>query len=188
MHCHFVICRLEWTPYCQTFHLYFYLFKSGECGFGARGRHLPRFRTLHSESVISIEDTLPKGGENISYLVMATSKLRNCFLSCPIIVRSDYPIRQVLFKSDLEGRMMKWVVELSEFEISYKPRKTLRHTSHKWKVFVDGSSNIKWKQCVRLLLKNDQYPILYIVVSFELTTSSNKLKYEPFIVGLRITF
>ncbi|XP_068476551.1 uncharacterized protein [Phaseolus vulgaris] len=35
---------------------------------------------------------------------------------------TDLPIRKVLQKPDVAGRMVRWVVELSEFDIQYEPR------------------------------------------------------------------
>jgi len=35
---------------------------------------------------------------------------------------TDLPIKQVLDKPDVEGRMIKWAIELSEFDIRYKPQ------------------------------------------------------------------
>lgn len=32
------------------------------------------------------------------------------------------PLKQILRKPDASGRLMKWAMELSEFDISYKPR------------------------------------------------------------------
>ena len=38
----------------------------------------------------------------------------------------DQPIRQVLQKPDLAGRMVTWLIELSEFDIQYEPRATIK--------------------------------------------------------------
>ena len=35
---------------------------------------------------------------------------------------TDLPIQKVLKKPDVAGRMVKWAVELSEFDIKYEPR------------------------------------------------------------------
>ena len=39
-----------------------------------------------------------------------------------MLVMTDLPIQKVLKKPDIVGRMVKWVVELSEFDIKYEPR------------------------------------------------------------------
>jgi len=35
---------------------------------------------------------------------------------------TDLPIRKVLQKPDVAGRMVRWVVELSEFDVQYDPK------------------------------------------------------------------
>jgi hypothetical protein len=52
-------------------------------------------------------------------LLSSARKLRPYFQSHTVIVRSDQPIRQVLQKPDLAGRMVTWSVELSEFDIIF---------------------------------------------------------------------
>jgi len=52
-------------------------------------------------------------------LVMTTWRMCMYFQNHCIIVKTDYPIMKILEKSDLAGRMIGWVVELSEFHIQY---------------------------------------------------------------------
>lgn len=46
-------------------------------------------------------------------VVTTARKLRPYFQSHKIVVKSNYPIRQVLGKPDLAGRMVAWSIELS---------------------------------------------------------------------------
>jgi len=39
---------------------------------------------------------------------------------------TDLPIKQILQKLDILGRLVKWVVELSEYNIRYEPRAQLK--------------------------------------------------------------
>lgn len=39
---------------------------------------------------------------------------------------SNYPIKQVLGKPDLAGRMVAWSVELSEYDIQFMPRGSVK--------------------------------------------------------------
>jgi len=55
-------------------------------------------------------------------LVFSKRWLRHYFRSFNIKVRTDYPIKQVLQKPELAGRMTTWSIEFSEFRISFKDR------------------------------------------------------------------
>ncbi|MCI40924.1 gag-pol polyprotein, partial [Trifolium medium] len=57
---------------------------------------------------------------------MTARKLRQYFQSHQIVVKTDYPIKKVLHKPDLAGRMVAWSVELSEFDITYVPRGAIK--------------------------------------------------------------
>ncbi|XP_077242376.1 uncharacterized protein LOC143882870 [Tasmannia lanceolata] len=65
--------------------------------------------------------------EKLAYaLVMAARKLRPYFQAHTIKVLTDQPLRQVLHKPDTSGRLVKWAVELSEFDIRYMPRPAIK--------------------------------------------------------------
>ncbi|KAM2271250.1 hypothetical protein ACFXTI_038595 [Malus domestica] len=53
-------------------------------------------------------------------LVMSARKLRPYFQAHSIIVLTNHPLRQILQSPDTSGRMIKWVIALGEFDISYQ--------------------------------------------------------------------
>ncbi|XP_077251991.1 uncharacterized protein LOC143891254 [Tasmannia lanceolata] len=59
-------------------------------------------------------------------LIMAARKLRPYFQAHTIKVLTDQPLRQVLHRPDISGRLVKWAVELSEFDIQYAPRPAIK--------------------------------------------------------------
>ena len=65
-------------------------------------------------------------------LRIAAKKLRPYFQAHPIVVLTNLPLRSTIHKPDLSGRMARWAVELSEYDIQYKPR-----LSKKGQVLVD---------------------------------------------------
>ena len=65
-------------------------------------------------------------------LVTAARKLRPYFQAHTIEVQTEYSIKKVLHKPETSGRLMKWAIELSKFDIRYKPK-----TGIKGQVFAD---------------------------------------------------
>ena len=59
-------------------------------------------------------------------LVTAARKLRPYFQAHTIEVPTEYPMKQVLHKPETSGSLMKWALELSEFDIRYKPKMTIK--------------------------------------------------------------
>ncbi|KAL0287070.1 UNVERIFIED_CONTAM: hypothetical protein Sradi_7132400 [Sesamum radiatum] len=59
-------------------------------------------------------------------LVITARKLRPYFLSYPVGVRTNTPLKQILGKSEISGRLIKWTIELSEYDIPYLPRTTIK--------------------------------------------------------------
>ena len=59
-------------------------------------------------------------------LVTAARKLRPYFQAHTIEVPTEYPMKQVLHKPETSGRLMKWAIELSEFDIRYKPKTAIK--------------------------------------------------------------
>ena len=93
-------------------------------------------------------------------VVFSAWRLRHYFHSFAVVVMTNFPIQKVLQKPDVAGRMVRWAVELSEFDIRYKPRGSIKGQLYvdfvaelslgvdqeadpgsKWSLSVDGSSN-----------------------------------------------
>ena len=55
-------------------------------------------------------------------LRVATKKLRPYFQAHPVVVLTDLPLQSTIHKLDLFKRMARWAIELSIFDIQYKPR------------------------------------------------------------------
>nr|CAN71386.1 hypothetical protein VITISV_010559 [Vitis vinifera] len=44
----------------------------------------------------------------------------------PVVVLTDQPLRNILHKPDLTGRMLQWAIELSEYGIEFQPRLSMK--------------------------------------------------------------
>ena len=54
-------------------------------------------------------------------LVMAVRKLKPYFQAHTIIVLSNQPLKRAMNSPEATGRMALWAIELSEFDIQYRP-------------------------------------------------------------------
>ena len=117
-----------------------------------------------SRALRGAEERYPRMEKLILALVTAARKLRPYFQAHTIEVPTEYPMKQVLHKPETSRRLMKWAIELSEFDIRYRlktaikgqimadfvmefasaePAKDAQTTTDlsTWKLSVDGASN-----------------------------------------------
>lgn len=59
-------------------------------------------------------------------LITASRKLRPYFQAHKIEVLTDQPLRNILHSPKASGRLIKWAIELGEFDIKYKPRTAIK--------------------------------------------------------------
>ena len=59
-------------------------------------------------------------------LVISTQRLRPYFQAHSVSVLSDQPLRATLQRSDTSGRIAKWALKLSEYDISYLSRPAMK--------------------------------------------------------------
>ena len=59
-------------------------------------------------------------------LVTTTKRLRSYFQAYTNEIPIEHLMKQILHKPETSGRLVKWVIELSEFDIRYKPRTSIK--------------------------------------------------------------
>ncbi|XP_024024059.1 uncharacterized protein K02A2.6-like [Morus notabilis] len=140
-------------------------------------------------------------------LMIASRKLRHYFQSHTIRVLTNHPLRQALQKPETSGWLLKWSVELSQFDIKYMPRTAIKgqalvdflaEFSHRptytpseetevarWKLYVDGASSENGSGAGVLLISPEGHKITS-AVRFKFKASNNEAEYEALIAGLRL--
>ncbi|XP_072084316.1 uncharacterized protein [Arachis hypogaea] len=135
-------------------------------------------------------------------LVFSARRLRPYFQNHVIHVRTDHPLRQVLHKPEIAGRLIKWAVELSEFDIKYQSRGPIKSQfladfiaeltipseedhAKQWILYVDGSSNNRGCGAGIRLEAEDGF-ILEHSIHLAFKASNSQSEYEALIAGLRL--
>nr|KYP31646.1 Retrovirus-related Pol polyprotein from transposon 17.6 [Cajanus cajan] len=134
-------------------------------------------------------------------LVHTSRRLRHYFQSHRVVVHTDFPISKVLCKPELVGRMMAWSVELSQFDITFKPRGPIKaqclvdfvnelhphghFEEHWWTLHVDGSSNYQGSGA-GVILEGPKGMTLEQSLRFRFKASNNQAEYEALLTRLRL--
>ncbi|GKV53054.1 hypothetical protein SLEP1_g59602, partial [Rubroshorea leprosula] len=110
---------------------------------------------------VTQEANYPLAEKTAFALVCTARKLRAYFQSHQIVVYTDFPLRKILQKPELSGRLIGWSVELSEYDLKFQPRTTIKGQAvadflvecapaavkekapeHQfWVLYVDGAAN-----------------------------------------------
>ena len=59
-------------------------------------------------------------------LVTTARKLKPYFQAHTIIILTDQPLKRAMSSPEAAGRMALWVIELSEFDIQYRPQTAMK--------------------------------------------------------------
>ncbi|XP_072074378.1 uncharacterized protein [Arachis hypogaea] len=147
----------------------------------------------------STEQRYPRIEQLALALVITARRLRHYFQSHTIIVRTNQPLRQILTKPELDGRLTKWSIELSEFDIQYQPRTALKaqiladfiseltldeHNKH-WELHVDRASS-RGGSGAGIILKERDKVVAEQSLQFHFPASNNQAEYEALIAGLKL--
>ena len=139
-------------------------------------------------------------------LITASRKLRHYFQAHVIVVMTDHPLKKSMNKLEVAGRLVQWAIELSEFDVKYKPRNAIkaqaladfiaeftpghgdldhREDDRTWVVHVDGSSTLH-AGGIGVVLKSPETDTLKRKVHLHYPTTNNEAKYEALLKGLEL--
>ncbi|GJY11793.1 reverse transcriptase domain-containing protein [Tanacetum coccineum] len=143
-------------------------------------------------------------------LLSASRRLKRYFQAHTIVVITDQPKKQLLSKSEISGRMLKWKFELEGYDIQYRPRTSIKgqiladfiverpdeespdelmaepkELPEPWTLFTDGSSCIDGFGAGLILTNPDGVEFTY-AMRFRFEATNNEAEYEALIAGLWI--
>ena len=74
-----------------------------------------------SKRLPNVEIRYPELEKLALTLVVASKKLRPYFHLYSIEILTNYPLRQMLQKSEASGGLLKWAIELGQFDVNFCP-------------------------------------------------------------------
>nr|GEX19639.1 reverse transcriptase domain-containing protein [Tanacetum cinerariifolium] len=142
-------------------------------------------------------------------LIFTAKRLRRYFQAHPIVVITDQPIKKVMSRPDVAGRLQKWSIMLGEHNITYRPRTSIKGQiladfliemlgdvsqaasaavtqEEPWTLFTDGSSCVDGSGA-GLILTNPKGVEFTYALRFQFAASNNEAEYEALVAGLWIT-
>uniref|UniRef100_A0A2N9FJJ2 Uncharacterized protein n=1 Tax=Fagus sylvatica TaxID=28930 RepID=A0A2N9FJJ2_FAGSY len=140
-------------------------------------------------------------------LLIASRKLRPYFQAHSIVVLTDYPLRKAMNKPDAAGRLIQWSIEMSEFDINYRPRTAIKaqaladfiaEFTHPWEeegepeqleiwtVNIDGSSTKEMGGAGIILVSPEKDKFEY-AIQLRFRATNNEAEYEALLAGLKLS-
>ncbi|CAL2247008.1 unnamed protein product [Prunus armeniaca] len=133
-------------------------------------------------------------------LVVLARHLRPYFQAHIIHVLTNQLLRQVLQKPETFGRLVKWAIELGEFDIHYKPRQATKgqavadfiseftepHTLASLQIAIKPTPISNQGCGADLVLISSDKVVLKYALRFKFHPSNNEAEYEALLAGLRL--
>ncbi|KAK0603543.1 hypothetical protein LWI29_006081 [Acer saccharum] len=144
-------------------------------------------------------------------LITAAMKLRPYFQAHKIGVYTNCPLKLILQKPEVSGRLTKWVIELSEFDVEYLPRTSIKAQAvadfvaeftepsievarmmveqnkkvFKWQLRVDGSTNTHGSGA-GVVVSTPERDSVECALRFDFKAINNQAEYEALVAGLKV--
>ncbi|XP_056695741.1 uncharacterized protein [Spinacia oleracea] len=135
-------------------------------------------------------------------VLIAARKLRPYFDAHTIEVLTNFPLEKAISKLDTSGQLLKWAIELSEFDLEFRPRTAIKaqaladfivEASYQedevqaevWDVSVDGSA-AQTGSGAGIIMKSPAGDIFEYAIKFTFNASNNEAEYEAAIAGIQM--
>ncbi|XP_022854622.1 uncharacterized protein LOC111375929 [Olea europaea var. sylvestris] len=158
-------------------------------------------QTLESPPIL----TKPKP-EDTLHLYLAVSQSAVSGILVKEVNRAQQPI---YYKPDVSGRLLKWAIELEEFDIEFKPRPSIKvqalanfiaeltprpqgpdgsssSSTGVWQIFVDRASNSSGSGAEIIIISPDTFIDIQCALRFEFEVTNNEAEYEAVIIAMEL--
>ncbi|XP_056691635.1 uncharacterized protein [Spinacia oleracea] len=141
--------------------------------------------------------------EKLAYAVLiAARKLRPYFDAHTIEILTNFPLEKALQKMDTAGRLLRWAIELSEYDLEFHPRNAIKAQAladfvveasyqedetkaESLEISVDGSA-AQSGAGAGIVMTSPAGDKFEYAIRFTLTASNNEEEYEATIAGVQL--
>ena len=148
------------------------------------------------------EERYPRMEKLAFTLITAARKLKPYFQAHTIVVLTDQPLKRVMSSLEAAGRIALWAIELSEFDVQYRPRTAVKgqivadfiteYTQSKdkgaeghrlWNIHTDGSLNQRLDGA-DVVIQTPEGDKIKCMIRLDFPTTNNEAEYEALVAGL----
>uniref|UniRef100_A0A2N9ERC7 RNA-directed DNA polymerase n=1 Tax=Fagus sylvatica TaxID=28930 RepID=A0A2N9ERC7_FAGSY len=141
---------------------------------------------LYLRALRGAEERYPPMEKLAFALVTAARKLRPYFQAHTIVLLTNHPLRKAMNKPDAAGRLVQWSVELSEFDIDYRPRTAIKAQALADFIAEFTSKDDEPTEEVKQTSKVDEGDTIKHAVRLQYLTTNNEAEYEALLAGLKM--